>query len=37
MRTRIPRSILVHDLLAVEIKIIFLKLTVALNVNFNAK
>ena len=36
MQTRIPHSILVHDLLAIEINILFLKLTIALNVNINA-
>ena len=34
-RTRIPHSILVYDLLAVEIKMLFQKLTMALNLNFN--
>ena len=31
MGLRCPRSILVHDLLAIEIKILFLRLTTALN------
>ena len=31
---RSPYSILVHDLLAIEIKILFLKLKIALNLNF---
>ena len=30
----IPRSILFHDLLAIEIKILFLTVTIALNSNF---
>ena len=33
--SRIAHSILVHYLLAIDIKIQFLKLTIALNVNFN--
>ena len=37
METRIPLSIQVHDLLAFEIRILLLKLTVALNLNFSAK
>ena len=35
LRSRIPHSILVHDLLTIGITIQFLKLTIALNVNFN--
>ena len=31
MGMRVPHSILVHDLLAIEIKILFQKVTVALN------
>ena len=31
MGMRVPHSILVHDLLAIEIKILFQKMTVALN------
>ena len=37
MGTRTPRFILVHDLLPVEIKFLVLKLTIFLNLNFNAK
>ena len=33
---RTPNSFLAHDLLAAEIIILFMKLTVALNPNFNA-
>ena len=33
--SRMPHSILVYDLLTIDIKIQFLKLTIALNVNFN--
>ena len=32
----IPHSIVVHDLIPIEIEILFLKLTIALNLNFNA-
>ena len=35
MGTRTPHSILAHDLLSTEIKILFLKLTIALNLNSN--
>ena len=35
--TRISRSLLLHDLLAIENKILFLKLATAFNLNFNAK
>ena len=35
--TRTQRSVLVRDLLANETKIPFLKLTIALNLDFNAK
>ena len=34
MGTKIPRSILVHDSIAIEIKILFLKLAMTLNLNF---
>ena len=34
---RIPKSSLVYDLLVIEVKILFLKLTTELNLNFNAK
>ena len=34
MGMRTPRSILVFDALAIAIKILFLKLTIALNLNF---
>ena len=34
---RIPRFIQVHDLLAIETEILFLKLIIALNTNFNAE
>ena len=37
MGTRIPRSILVNILFAIEIKILFLKLITALNSNSNAR
>ena len=37
MGMRIPHSVLVNDLLTIEIKILFLKLIAALNLNFNAK
>ena len=37
MGTGIPRSILVYDLLTIEIEILFLNLTIALDLNFNAK
>ena len=37
MGTRTSRSIMVHDVLGIEIKIIFQKLTLALNLTFNAK
>ena len=36
MGSRILRSILVHVLLAIEIKILFLKLIIALNLNFSS-
>ena len=34
MGTKIPHSILVHDSIAIEIKILFLKLAMTLNLNF---
>ena len=35
--TRIPPSILVHDLIAIEINTLFLQMTIALNSNFGTK
>ena len=37
MRVPVPCSILVHNLLAIKIKNLFLKLAIVLNLNFNAK
>ena len=35
--TRVPRSVLVCDLLVIEIEILFLRLTIVLNLNLNGK
>ena len=37
MGTRIPRSILLHNLLPIENKILFLKLAIAFNLNFKSQ
>ena len=37
MGLRIPRSVLVHDLRAIEICILFVNLAIVLNLNLNSK